>query len=220
MKPAKLPFYNVDDVERICSDALAETGYLPSEPGKVNIDRFIEKKFRGVQIIIESLEGRALGFTVFGPEGVQAIHVAEHGGYSPKTEDRRINSTLAHEAGHCLMHADLFLPDVDNSNLFEGDPDVTQRRILCRSETDQTATSESRRWLEIHANRAIGALLMPKSSFLLFMEPFLEAPGNSKLQSLSDSRRAEAIRAAVDLFDVNPTVAKIRIKSIFPPGAK
>src|SRR5258707_7350548 len=224
MKPAKLPFYDEGDIEQICSNARAETGYLPSEPGKVNIDRFIETKFRGVRIIIESLEGRALGFTVFGPEGVEAIHVAEHGGYSPKTEDRGINATLAHEAGHCLMHADLFLPDVDNSNLFEGDPDITQRRILCRDETDQTATSESkyaaRRWLERHANRAIGALLMPKSSFLLFMQPFLEALGNSKLQNLSDSRRAEAIRAAVDLFDVNPTVAEIRINRMFRPRTK
>src|SRR5258707_15005040 len=106
MKPAKLPFYDEGDIEQICSNARAETGYLPSEPGKVNIDRFIETKFRGVRIIIESLEVRAVGFTVFGPEGVEAIHVAEHGGDAHEHEDRRNIASRAREAADWLIHSD------------------------------------------------------------------------------------------------------------------
>lgn len=215
----KRPYYTNDDIEQICSDALAETGLLPSEPGKVRIDRFIDKRFK-VPIIFELLPAKVLGFTEFGPNGVEAIHIAEPAGYIAQAEHRRINSTLAHEAGHGLMHAPLFALGLDHGNLFGSDPDVTQRRILCRDECDVPVKVQRKydgRWWEFQANRAIGALLMPKRVFLEFMQPFLEHLGSVGIPSLPDDRRGEAVRAAAETFDVNPAAARVRIDSLFRP---
>jgi hypothetical protein len=212
----KRPYYTDDDIEQICSDALAETNLLPGEPSKVRIDRFIEKKF-DVRIIFESLPANVLGFTVFGPKGVEAIHVAEPKEYLDTPQNRRINSTLAHEAGHDLLHAHLFTND-DNSNLFEHDPDVTQTRVLCRKQSDRPTDRQRTydgRWWEFQANRAIGALLMPQQPFLSFIRQFLDKFGNHGTSNLPLKHRDEAIKASAETFDVNPAVARIRIDSMF-----
>src|SRR6266446_6143185 len=164
------PYYTDEEIEQICSNALSEVDLLPTKPVKVRIDRFIDRKFN-VPISIESLEKGVLGFTVFSPGGVEEIHIAKPPGELLVAEDRRISSTLAHEAGHALMHAQLFVEHFA-SNLFENDPNVTQTRILCRDEQPNNRTKQHRydgRWWEFQANRAIGALLMPKQAFLTFM---------------------------------------------------
>jgi hypothetical protein len=210
------PYYPDDVIERMCSDALAETGFLPSEPGKVRIERFIEKRF-DVRVIYEPLNANVLGFTEFGPKGVEAIYVAEPTS-GTRAEDRRITSTLAHEAGHGLMHAHLFALDLDHRSLFENDPDITKSRVLCR---DEGSAGKSRRrydgrWWELQANRAIGAFLLPKELFLKFMQPFLLPQGTLGISILPSNKRDEAIVAAAETFDVNPAVAKIRVISLFP----
>jgi len=211
------PFYTDDEIERMCSDALAETALMPREPGAVRIERFIEKRFKA-PVIYERLSAEVLGFTEFGPSGVQAIHIAEASDASSKSEARRINSTLAHEAGHGLMHAHLFALGLDHGRLFGNDPDVTSQRVLCRDEDSQSIRSKRRydgRWWEFQANRAIGALLMPKEIFLLFMKQFVEERGTFGLPTLPLERRSEAIAAAANMFDVNPAAARIRVEGFF-----
>jgi hypothetical protein len=217
---AERPYYPDADIERICTDALAEIGYLPKEPGPVRIDRFVEKRFN-TRIIYESLPVNVLGFTEFGPNGVVAVHIAEPPAHQrTRAAERRMNATIAHEGGHGLMHAHLFALALDRGKLFENDPDVTDTRVLCRDGDRATPAPRQRRydgrWWEVQANRAIGALLLPKSLFVSFMESFLEPQGSLDLPTLTVARRAEAIQAVADLFDVNQAVAKLRIASIFP----
>src|SRR5216684_9080774 len=138
--PTRL-YYPDDEIEQICSNALAETNLLPSKPGPVRIDRFIEKKF-DVQIIYESLDKGVLGFTEFSPKGVEAVHIAEPTGDLYVQEDRRLNSTLAHEAGHGLMHTQLFVEHFADSKPFDNHPHVTQTRILCREEQPNVQTKQ------------------------------------------------------------------------------
>ena len=209
------PFYSDSVIETMCSDALDQSGFLPKEPGKVRIERFIEKRFN-VHVIYESLGPHVLGFTEFGPNGVEAVHIAAPTSGS-QAEDRRISSTLAHEGGHGLMHAHLFALALDRRNLFEKDPDVTQSRVLCRDQSQATAprTTYDGRWWELQANRAIGAFLMPKEIFLRFMQPFLQPQGSLGLFTLQHDRN-DAIMAAAETFDVNPAVARIRVNAFFP----
>jgi Zn-dependent peptidase ImmA (M78 family) len=130
-------------------------------------------------------------------------------------EDRRISSTLAHEAGHALMHAQLFVEHFA-SNLFENDPNVTQTRILCRNAQLNNRTKQHRydgRWWEFQANRAIGALLMPKQAFLTFMQTYLDGYGAVRISDLHAEVRETASKAAASLFDVNRAVARTRINS-------
>lgn len=214
------PFYTDEEIERICEDVLRETGYMPSSPQRVRIDRVIEKKF-GVPIIYEEMDANVLGFTEFGPNGVVAVHIAQAPHEKRTTAlERRENTTLAHEAGHGLMHAHLFALESYNEALFGGDADVKGPKILCR---DPVATPVPRgrgrydgRWWELQANRAIGALLMPRELFLAFMECFTEQRGSFGRLVIPDSRRSEAARAAAEAFEVNPAAASVRIDGLFP----
>lgn|ERR1043166_2571791 len=212
------PYYSDEEIERICSDALAETGLMPREPGIVRIERFIEKRFKA-PVIYERLAAKVLGFTEFGPNGVKAIHIAEASDAGSQSEARRINSTLAHETGHGLMHGHLFALGLDHGGLFGNDPDVTEQKVLCRDEDIQERGSKRRydgRWWEFQANRAIGALLMPKEIFLLFMQQFVEQRGSFGIPMLPSTRRDKAVVAASNTFDVNPAVSRIRVASLFP----
>lgn len=207
-------YYPDDEIERICSDALRETGFMPEQPAKVRIDRFIEKRF-GAPIIYESLDSGVLGFTAFGSEGVESVHIAEDTERSIASE-KRVNSTLAHEAGHCLMHSHLFCVEFNHDRLFSNDPDVSRERILCRDgDTARRASRYDGRWWEVQANKAIGALLMPQEVLIRFMDPFLEKTGFFQIPVLNESRREEAVRAAANAFEVNPAVARIRIEKFF-----
>jgi hypothetical protein len=114
--PTRL-YFDDDEIEQLCSKALAETNLLPDKPGPIRIDRFIENKFN-VRIIYEDLEKGVLGFTEFSPTGVEAVHIAEPNGDLWIQQDRRVNSTLAHEAGHCLMHTELFIEHFANHKAF------------------------------------------------------------------------------------------------------
>lgn len=221
---AERPYYKDDEIERMCSDALAETGLLPAKPGRVRIDRFIEKRFN-VPIIYEELPAKVLGFTEFGSRGVEAVHIAEPpAGERTTAAERRMNSTLAHEAGHGLMHAHLFALDLDHATLFGSDPDVTKTRVLCR-DGEPSAPGRPRRkydgrWWELQANRAIGMLLMPEELFLAFIEPFLERTGVLKVPTIPAPGRAAATRAGADVFDVNPAAVRVRIDHFFPEGGQ
>lgn len=209
------PFYTDEDVERMCGDALKLNGLMPTQPEKVRIDRFVEKHFK-IGISYESLiDDGVLGYTKFGQKGVVSVHIDDPVDRTVSAE-RRVRSTLAHEAGHGLMHTHLFCTEFNHRGLFGSDPDVSQEKVLCR---DGDATSQrsgyAGRWWELQANMAIGALLMPRELLIIAVEPYLEGTGFFQMVSLKEGRREEAVRATSDIFDVNPAVARIRIEKIF-----
>src|SRR5262245_40063116 len=93
------PFYTPKEIEEICADELRRVGLCPARPEPVRIERFIEKKF-GVHPEYVDLSEGILGYTKFGPNGVEEIVIAralvEQG---KRSAERQANSTLAHEAG-------------------------------------------------------------------------------------------------------------------------
>lgn len=207
-------YYTDDEIERICSDALRESGFMPGRPEKVRIERFIEKRFQ-VSVIYEPLATGVLGFTAFGVNGVASVHVAEASDQSLASE-RRIHSTLAHEAGHALIHTHLFCLEFDHSGLFANDPDVSKEKVLCRDgDSSRRGAGYDGRWWELQANKAIGALLMPHDLLVAFMDTYVDRRGGVQVPVLPESRREEAVRAASETFDVNPAVARIRIEKFF-----
>ena len=117
---AERPFFSDREIDQMCEDALFSVGLLPSKPEAIRVERFIEKHFR-TSPIYEDLPAGVLGYTSFSAQGVSAVHVAktllDEG---TVTAERRVNTTLAHEAGHGLMHAHLFAFREANPELFEG----------------------------------------------------------------------------------------------------
>jgi len=221
---SKQPFFKLNEVEQICTDELRRMSLYPEQPEPIRIDRFIEKKF-GVYPAYEDLRPGILGYTEFGPKGVESIIVSrslvEEG---TRPAERRISTTLAHEAGHGLLHAHLFVLAEEMAraaSLFGADADVEGPKILCRDEAvaGHQRRSEKRydgRWWEYQANQAMGALLLPRGLVLVALDGFLSEQGLLRTKVFDETRRAEAASLLSQLFDVNPVVANIRLSLVFP----
>jgi hypothetical protein len=213
------PVYSLEEIEEICSDELRKTDLYPTEPKPIRIERFIEKRFR-VTPAYEELPAGLLGFTKFGPSGVERIVVSSSlTSDGSKASDRRINTTLAHEAGHGLLHAHLFVSGVESTSLFEGNAGANSPKIMCRQDGIpglQKRTNYDGRWWEFQANQVIGALLMPKPLVEKCLNPTLTATGLFGVHKLKAESRDRAVQLLAEVFDVNPIVARIRLGQIFP----
>ena len=211
-------YYRPDDFESIAADALRGVGLLPSAPEPIRVDRFIEKAFDIVPRY-ETLPAGLLGFTGFGPQGAEEIVVSEElsegGG---RTAERRINSTLAHEAGHVLLHGRLFtlqLRTVTGSLMEEVDLDAANKTILCRDD-NANARRYDGRWWEYQANQMIGTLLLPRPLVMKAIDHLITFRGHLGVGILESDRRDEAEQSLAEAFDVNPVVARIRVDQIHP----
>lgn len=216
---AERPYYQLDEIDRICSSELQKAGLYPSSPQSIRIERFVERRF-GVTPEYDDLAPGVLGWTRFGPKGVDAIVVARAlAEEQSKVAERRINTTLAHEAGHGLLHAHLFVLGAETLSLFGRDGDVEPQRILCREDSDAGSgrrPSYSGRWWEFQANQAMGALLLPKGLVEMALAEVLALRGTLGERILPEDRREHAARLLADTFDVNPVVARIRLASLYP----
>lgn len=204
------PYYTPDEVETICSDELQKLGFYPSDPSPIRIDRFIEKRFN-LQVTYEDLPNGLLGFTSFGPKGVEEIVITralDEEGTRPA--ERRLRTTLAHEAGHGLLHAYLFALGPRPDSLFGDGLAKDEPKILCRDD------GVKYRWWEFQANMAMGALLLPKPLVATAVDRHLEPQGMLGLPVLPAGRRDAAVRELADIFEVNPVVVRIRLDALYP----
>jgi hypothetical protein len=211
------PHYELHDIEMICVDELRSAGLYPTSPNPIRIDRLIEKRFH-ITHRYDDLPAGVLGYTKFGPNGVESIVVArvlsEEGS---KVGERRITTTLAHETGHVLLHAYLFALGSKPRSLFD-DADQDVPELLCR---DIPAVSSGKRtydgrWWEYQANRAIGGLLLPRELVRVALGQYLVLAGTLGRQTIAQVEREAAAASLSEIFDVNPIVARIRINELYP----
>lgn len=207
------PYYEREEIERICSDALRALDLLPSAPGPIRIDRFVERRFCAP--VYADLDEGVLGYTKFGPGGVEEIVISEAlDRDSSQISERRIRSTLAHEAGHGLLHAHLFA--FQNQRSLFGNTAPEKPKVLCRDEPDVSQANRYKgNWWEWQANRAIGALLLPQSLVVKTVAPFLQAAGSLSVSTLVGPARIDAVRELARVFEVSNAVAGIRIDELY-----
>ena len=211
-------YFAEGEIDHICSDALESVGCLPSTPAPIEIEFFIEKCF-GCTVRYDDLPPGFLGFAVFGLAGsVEAIGTARSLFDDGPVGERRARTTLAHEAGHGLLHAKLFGEAHDSHPLLDDRFDYERRKIMCREEDLRIgAGGYDGKWWEWQANQAIGGLLLPRRLLEACVEPLTDISGSLGLRELPVAKRDRAARQAATTFDVNPVVARIRLDSIFPP---
>ena len=221
------PYYEDSDIESIAIDELSKVGLLPATPQPIRVDRFIEKRY-GIVPKYEDVPDGILGFTRFGPkdpvEVVVSRLLSEEG---TRVAERRMNSTLAHEAGHILLHGHLFALErrAGARSLFGDDLDEKKQTILCRPGTVADSPEGTRnqgydgRWWEFQANKVIGVLLLPRKLVHEALDPILVSQGLLGIRALDDTRREEAAHRLADTFDVNPIVARIKVGELFPNSA-
>lgn len=207
------PFYNASDFESICVEALTSVELFPASPSPIRIDRFIEKRFQ-IQPTYAPLPQGILGFTRFGPNGVEEIVISQaFDDEGSQVAERRLRTTLAHEGGHGLLHAHLFALGERPDSLFAGELAPDAPKILCRDEGLY-------RWWEYQANQAMGVLLLPQSLVENALEGAVEARGLLGVKVLPSRQRDPAIRLIADTFDINPVVARYRLDALYPPAAE
>ena len=199
----------------MCLEVLKQSGFLPEVPSPIDIETFVETHF-GAKLDFASEMGEGvLGWTIFGQSGeilmvgVDPVLANDTG----TAGTRRCRATVAHEAGHCLMHSILFMEDKTRS--LAENLDFQKSRILCRK-GDFTGAYDGR-WWELQANKAIGEFLMPRTLVRAAVEGFLSVKGSLGIEVISDQKREEAVQHLADTFEGNLTPAKIRLEKIFPP---
>ncbi len=214
---AQRPYYTEQDVENMCEDALRATGYYPDAPQAIKIDRFVEKHFK-VSPRFEDMPSGVLGFSSFGDRGMVSMHISQAlVEEDTRSAERRVNTTMAHEAGHGLMHAHLFALSGTESTLFAHGSDVEQQKVLCRDEKTTPKKVYDGRWWELQANMAIGPLLMPRRLLHEALAPFLLVRGTFGTLEIDSRRREEAVRHVAEIFDVNPAAMRIRVDKLYKP---
>jgi len=211
------PYYKIEEIERTCTIELSAVGLLPTEPSPVRIERFIEKKF-GVVPQYDDLPEGILGFSRFGPKGLEAVVISRDlVEEDSKSAQRRANTTLAHEAGHALFHAHLFVLGAPQPGMFGND--VTEPKILCRCDSVHSVASNQEydgRWWEFQANQAIGPLLMPRRLVHKALAGIVVPSGSLGVsEAIPDEHRETAVALLAKTFEVNPAVARIRIQELY-----
>lgn len=211
------PYYTDAEIDRLCEAELRSEGFLPTNPEPIRIDRYIEKRFK-VAPVYEELSPGVLGYTTFGQDGVTGMYISSAMlDAGTQSSERRANATLAHEAGHGLLHTHLFAFATEGLSLFKGDPDVTTTKILCRDPGSSNGRkSYDGKWWEVQANKAIGALLLPRVLVNKAVHPYVQKRGSLGMEEIAPSVRHQAIKLLADVFDVNPKVAEIRLGQMYP----
>lgn len=204
--------FELEEIENICLDALAEVKLLPNAPGAVRIDRFVEKRFGLAPEYRNDLPPGILGYSKINSDGPQAIVLNQQLSENPSAAaERRVRTTIAHEAGHCLLHATLYISQPSSSTLL-------LPPIMCRDEDVHPRTKGNGcRWWEFQANCAMAALLLPKPLLLRALDPFFSA-GRHGGRLLVAKNFTAAVQAVAQIFDVNPVVARLRLEGTVPLG--
>jgi hypothetical protein len=208
------PFFKPNEIETICEEALRKVELMPSCAEPIRIERFIEKRF-GLTPEYSALPQGILGYTMFGSSGPSSMVIAQAlADAGTVVAERRINTTLAHEAGHCLLHSHLFALADMPLDLFRDEAVHTEKpKILCR---DVPGGAYDGKWWEFQANAAIGPLLMPAGLVTVIVESWLQKGGLLGIPQLPSGERTAAAQAVSTQFDVNPVAAKIRLEQLFP----
>lgn len=207
---AERPVFTPEDIDSICTKELDDAGLYPDDPEPIRIERFVEKRF-GITVTYESTPAGVLGYTRFGPKGVEAVIVSSLlEEVDTDSSRRRANSTLAHEAGHGILHGYLFglIGKDDVFSVLNEETGSSKPQILCRDGASS--------WWEVQANMTIGSLLLPHALVMQSIKPLLVMGGSDGGGVLDSAARASAIRQLSSTFDVNPVVAKFRLEQMFP----
>lgn len=208
--------FEESEFDAIGLDALRKTKLLPSTPAPIRIDRLIENLF-GVTIEYVDLGEGVLGATSFRPNGaVDGVAVAL--ALDRDAATHLFRSTLAHEAGHGLLHPMLFMQDADQGTFSVDNADKAKQRILCRARdiVPGQRRGYDGRWWEYQANRMIGSLLLPRSLVLAATTEFADRRPLSGILYLSEEGRMRATEQVAKLFEVSQACMSIQLEEMFP----
>jgi len=219
-------WYESEEIEQIATEQLRRAGLMPTLDDPVtDVERLIEGHLRAELDLYADLPDGVLGLTQFPARGKPKVLID-----SSLTEARdaehatagvvgRWRATLAHEASHILLHRYLFDPEMAQP-VGRGAVSVPSEdglmRCLHRDISpilgDWSSARRRSDWREVQANRAMGALLMPRRLFRrLVLREMRELGLGTTPVAVLDVERLTAVLA--ELFQVSRQAAGIRLDS-------
>lgn len=220
-------WYEPSEIDRIMEDELEKAGLLP-DPSQddltVDVERLVERHLRLEFDQHAELEEGVLGVTRFAPDKTPKIEInRDLTGTALDDEDAtpgmvgRWRATVAHEVGHVLLHRILYEVDDMQRGLFPGwgrgkGGSPSLMRCLKRDVAYRGGGSD---WREVQANKAIGALLMPKGVVVKAVAAEMDhlgiggqavEPGSPQLEKL--------VWEVARRFTVSKQAARIRIEGL------
>lgn len=214
---------DVDDIEAIMESELRKAGLFPTPLNPVvDLETFIEK-YLGVSLDqYAELEPSVLGQTEFYPNRPPRVLINRDLTGAAMDEDDtpagvlgRWRATLAHEASHVILHRILFELDGAEGNLFGDNPEARNPQRLMRClKANVLFRNSATDWREFQANRAMAALLMPRTVFKSIAADAIErlrlGPDEFVLGSLIVRQLAGEISS---LFEVSKQATIIRLET-------
>lgn len=219
-------WYADQEIEAITESALGKAGYEPtSNAPSTDLEMFIERHLGARLDRHAPLDPEVLGISTF-PDGEPPLvrinrdltDAAFDGELASIGTVGRWRATLAHEAGHILLHRVLFGVDPDQANLF-GETDsaeggVRPGPVRCLKR-DFGLGHSVQDWREVQANKAMAALLMPRQLFAVVAREYIGRAISAGAKVTSGSSAAELMaRQLASFFEVSRQAAAIRMESL------
>lgn len=212
-------WFQDDEIEDLAEDELRNGGLYPTLDNLVtDLERFVQRHLGADFDQFAALSPDVLGQTEFvlGKPPVIRINADLTGSVFEDDEPLpwtkgRWRATLAHEAGHVLLHRTLFEVNAGQGELFSaGGQTSSLMRCLKRDVGYRSVTGD---WREVQANKAMAALMMPRA---LFTQVALAHPG---LQAVATNAAAGPATCMIvgDLarsFEVSKQAAAIRLGTL------
>ncbi len=207
-------------MERVCREELEAADLMPDAPREIRIDRFADKRW-DITEEYRDIEGDCLGCARFDADGLAAIYIARSLAEDRSAAgERRLRSTLAHEIGHGLFHAELWAEklkmEATQTRLFE-EPNktdgITKDGFLCRAAiVSGSVSAPPYLWWEVQANKAMSCLLLPWHLVTTAAQARLEEVRSQADDKAQKRAIAAAERELAELFNVNPVMVEYRLK--------
>jgi len=198
--PLRVPFISEQEVERIAEAVLAE--HHSSRRLPVPIEHIVESGYELHIVPCGGIEGilEAHGFL---SSDLTTIYV-DRDVYHHRVP-HRVRSTVAHELGHLLLHADLY-----KGLRF----DTVEEYLLFTDQLDQEGLS----YYELHANQFMGRILVPRRELTAYVERKLKECGDKGLPVDPPEQHVVdfMVRGSAQEFCVSTKLIKSRLRKDGP----
>ena len=214
-------WFEPSEIERMMASELHRAGLMPTAAAPVvDLEAFVERHLKVTLDQYAVLGASVLGVTEFFEGKSPRISINKDLTGSALDEDEsppgrlgRWRATLAHEAGHVLLHRCLFEFASGNLSLFQPAENEERTRQLHRCLKRDATYAAGGDWREIQANQAMAALLMPKAFFATVARAEAQKlfPDDDSIPAGGEERVAARL---APLLGVSRQAARIRLTTL------
>ena len=218
-------WFEEDEIEWIMEDELRKAGLFPCPADPVvDLESLLEIHL-GVKLDVHAvLDDDELGVTEFLGGRKPLVSINKDLTFRAETEDApsgilgRWRATMAHEAGHVVLHRGLVEVPFEQGSFFAETAKEQGTSLFRCLKRDVSFKRGNYDWKEVQANRGMAALLMPAKVFRELVLDVLKADKSDDLcLRVPETGSTEFSNLLLDLSkrcEVSQEAARIRLESL------